>query len=296
MSISALAAVDRPLTANDPAPPVARAAEVAELSAAAGHKLFGPDGITFGSILDAINPLQHLPVVSTIYRSLTGESISPGSRMIGGALFGGVFGFASAVVNAIVESDTGKDVGAHLMALFDGGSGGASETKVAQAAAWVDPDTLPGPLEVAAGPVAKPWVDPDLQPESAAATSVAPPWIDPDLQPVQAAAAPAAKPWVDPDRQPVRVAQAAKPAIPVDRPWFDQVQQPLAAEAARRAASATSAPPAIASRHPVALAAQGLLAAADGEAAPRKAAAEAAGAYSQRVWFPARPAQVDFRR
>lgn len=296
MSISALAAIDRTLSPSDPAPPVSRAGEVAELSAESGRKLFGPEGLTFGSILDAINPLQHLPVISTLYRSLTGESISPGSRMIGGALFGGVFGFASAVVNAIVEGDTGKDIGGHVLAWFDGDKA-AGETKVAGAAPWVDPDTLPEPIEVAAGPAAKPWVDPDLQPIEAAEAPVAKPWVDPDSLPVQTANAPTPKPWVDPDRRPLRVAETAKPAIAVDRPWFGQVQQPLAAEAARRNAAASSPAPAIASRHPMAMAAQSLLATAEAEAAPRRAeAGQAAGAYSQRAWFPAYPTQVDLRR
>ena len=296
MSISAPAAIDRNLSPTDPAPPVSRAGEVAELSAESGRKLFGSEGITFGSILDAINPLQHLPVISTLYRSLTGEGISPGSRLIGGALFGGVFGFASAVVNAIVEGDTGKDIGGHVMALFNGDKA-AGETKVAEAAPWVDPDTLPDPFEVAAGPTAKPWIDPDRQPAETAEAPVAKPWVDPDTLPVQTAGATTPKPWVDPDRQPLPVAEAAKPGIAVDRPWFDQVQQPLAAEAARRDAAASSPASALSSRHPVAMAAQNLLAAADAEAAPRKAAAvQAAGAYGQRVWFPAYPTQVDLRR
>ena len=33
-------------------------------------KPFGEDGLTFGDILDVINPLQHIPVISTIYRNL----------------------------------------------------------------------------------------------------------------------------------------------------------------------------------------------------------------------------------
>lgn len=295
MSISALPAIDRTLSPSDPAPPVSRAGEVAELSAESGRKLFGPEGITFGSILDAINPLQHLPGISNLYRSLTGESISPGSRLLGGALFGGVFGFASAVVNAIIEGDTGKDIGGHVMAWF-GGDKAAGETKVAEAVPWIDPDTLPEPIEVAAGPAAKPWVDPDLRPIETAEAPAAKPWVDPDSLPVPTASAPVAKPWVDPDRQPQTIAEAAKPAIPIDRPWFNQVQQPLAAEAARRNAAVSSAP-AVASRHPVAMAAQSLLTTAEAEAAPRKAeAAQAAGAYNQRVWFPAYPTQVDFRR
>jgi hypothetical protein len=36
------------------------------------------EGPTFAEFLDIINPLQHIPVVSTIYRAITGDQISPG--------------------------------------------------------------------------------------------------------------------------------------------------------------------------------------------------------------------------
>src|SRR5690349_12138760 len=51
-------------------------------------RLWGKDGFSFGALLDAINPLQHIPVVSTIYRAATGDTIGPAPRIMGGALFG----------------------------------------------------------------------------------------------------------------------------------------------------------------------------------------------------------------
>ncbi len=58
-------------------------AQVASLSsgAAAPEKAFSlwdSDGFSFGDIVDIINPLQHIPVVSTIYREMTGDDIGPG--------------------------------------------------------------------------------------------------------------------------------------------------------------------------------------------------------------------------
>ena len=41
-------------------------------------RLFGNDGFTFSDLMDIINPLQHIPVVSSIYRSLSGDEIDPG--------------------------------------------------------------------------------------------------------------------------------------------------------------------------------------------------------------------------
>jgi len=72
---------------------------------------------SFKTILDTINPLQHIPVISTLYRELTGETIEPAARMAGGALFGGAIGFVVSAVNAAIEGLSGKDVGGHLMAM-----------------------------------------------------------------------------------------------------------------------------------------------------------------------------------
>jgi hypothetical protein len=76
----------------------------------------------FGDVLEAINPLQHLPVIGSIYRSVTGATIEPAARVVGGLLFGGMFGAAGAVVNSIVEGISGKDVGEHVIAMVSPGS------------------------------------------------------------------------------------------------------------------------------------------------------------------------------
>ena len=76
----------------------------------------------FGDILEAFNPLQHLPVIGSVYRSVTGATIEPAARVVGGLLFGGLFGAASAVVNSIVEGISGKDVGEHVIAMVSPGT------------------------------------------------------------------------------------------------------------------------------------------------------------------------------
>jgi hypothetical protein len=85
---------------------------------------------SFGDLLDVINPLQHIPVVSTIYREITGDSIEGAARIVGGGLYGGVGGFVGGLVNAIVEEATGQDLGAHAMAAvgLDADDPGAGET------------------------------------------------------------------------------------------------------------------------------------------------------------------------
>ncbi len=78
------------------------------------------DSFGFWDFVDIINPLQHIPVVSTLYRDLTGDSISAPARIAGGMLYGGPLGFASAIGNAIVEETSGQDVGEIAMAMvFD---------------------------------------------------------------------------------------------------------------------------------------------------------------------------------
>ncbi|MCA3260688.1 MAG: hypothetical protein ING44_02000 [Telmatospirillum sp.] len=69
-----------------------------------------------GSFFDYINPLQHLPIVGTLYRAVTGATISPSARIVGGLLYGGPIGFASSLANAVVETASGKDIGEHAMA------------------------------------------------------------------------------------------------------------------------------------------------------------------------------------
>lgn len=82
--------------------------------------LFGADGFNFLDLLDVINPLQHIPFVSTLYRALTGDTIAPASRVAGGALFGGPIGAAVSLVNSIVADWSGKDVSDHVVAFVTG--------------------------------------------------------------------------------------------------------------------------------------------------------------------------------
>ena len=84
----------------------------------------------FENLLDIINPLQHIPGVSTIYRAITGDEISAPARLIGGALFGGPIGFASATGNMLLEEVSGNDLAGHALA-FVGGLGDTPEIAAA---------------------------------------------------------------------------------------------------------------------------------------------------------------------
>ena len=75
------------------------------------------DGFGFDDVLDIINPLQHLPVIGTIYRKITGDTIRPFSNIVGGAIFGGPIGAASGAINLAVKQGTGKDLAENALSI-----------------------------------------------------------------------------------------------------------------------------------------------------------------------------------
>lgn len=85
------------------------------------------EGPTFGEFLDIINPLQHIPVVSTLYRAITGDDIGTGPRVVGGMLFGGPVGALVAGVTALFEEASGGDIGEHIADLIDDFTGGGDD-------------------------------------------------------------------------------------------------------------------------------------------------------------------------
>ena len=133
----------------------AGAEDGASASGGSGFQLFGDDGFTFLDFLDIINPLQHIPIISTIYRDLTGDTLDHGSRVAGGTLFAGPIGALAAVVNVIFEESTGKDVGEHVMAFFTDDDG----TATAEAVPEADFETAAGGTIAEPEPVI-PWTSP----------------------------------------------------------------------------------------------------------------------------------------
>ncbi len=79
---------------------------------------FGEDGLNFQDLLDVVNPLQNIPVVNSLYRDATGDETSNGARLLGGTLYGGVFGLATAIADLMVKEATGQDMGETLVATF----------------------------------------------------------------------------------------------------------------------------------------------------------------------------------
>lgn len=101
--------------ATAPATPAARGATATPRDSEEGS-------FTFSDFLDVINPLQHIPVIGAIYREVTGDQIGFGAKNIGGLLFGGIPGLVASVVDSVIQNETGRDSGAHLIAFLRDGA------------------------------------------------------------------------------------------------------------------------------------------------------------------------------
>ncbi|HUN48171.1 MAG TPA: hypothetical protein VMU85_16690 [Stellaceae bacterium] len=170
-------------------------------------------GFQFHDLLDIVNPLQHLPVVSSIYRWVTGDGIGNLPRVVGDTLYGGAVGFVSGLFSVLVKEESGKDVGEHVIATLTGGDD-RSASATTQAAAPADPSAAETSAEPQPAPAAP-------APAVAAATAA----------PEAAAAAPAAA------SPPAPTPAPPAPAVP------DHAAIPLVRGAANTAAT-TGAPPA----------------------------------------------------
>ncbi|MDR6774869.1 hypothetical protein [Azospirillum sp. BE72] len=80
----------------------------------------------FDDLVDAVNPLQQLPVVSSVYREATGESISIPARLAGGFLFGGLPGLIGSAAMVAFEEVTGDSVLGHIGGLLEDDAGPAT--------------------------------------------------------------------------------------------------------------------------------------------------------------------------
>ena len=76
--------------------------------------------MSFNDFLDMINPLEHIPVISSVYRALTDQTINPVSRIVGDTLYSGPLGLVSAGLSAIGA------IGDEAFAANNGGHGAAS--------------------------------------------------------------------------------------------------------------------------------------------------------------------------
>jgi len=138
------------------------------------------DGGSFGfhDVLDALNPLQHIPIVGTLYRWATGDKPGTVARIVGDTLYSivsGPIGVATGLLNLALSQEIGQDPGELVMATLTG----SPEVKLGEAAA--QPATAaatsdaPTPAIPAATPAAAETVRPPPSPEPAATIAPVPP-------------------------------------------------------------------------------------------------------------------------
>ena len=136
-------------TATASAGAVARTTAVA--SAGGGVKsFFGPDGPSFRDVLDTINPLNHIPIVSDIFASATGHEPSTASKLAGGAIFGGPIGLVASLTGVIFEDVNGKTPGNAVYAALTGSS---SDTDTMVASNDAKPSAQMAKVDTAVEPV-----------------------------------------------------------------------------------------------------------------------------------------------
>lgn len=93
---------------------------------------FGEDGFTFLDILDIVNPLHHFPVIGSLYRKITGDTLDPLPRVVGNTLYLGPMGGAISGADLVLEHTSGHNFDEHLFGLFDGRNNRAKEDTVSQ--------------------------------------------------------------------------------------------------------------------------------------------------------------------
>jgi hypothetical protein len=105
---------DSPRAAEEDSAPItnwARGAEATAARPADGGPPLGENEaaplagtMTFREFLSGLNPLQHLPVVGTIYRAVTGDVAPAPMRILGGLITGGPIGMATTIGSVALET------------------------------------------------------------------------------------------------------------------------------------------------------------------------------------------------
>lgn len=168
----------RPVTKVDIYPDSKASAAVESADASAGKgtssDFFGADGIGFRDVLDAINPLNHIPIVSDLMKEATGHQVSTASRLVGGTLLGGPIGFVTALASVIFEGSTGSSPAEAAYAALSGENTTEVAANAAAAKTAENETSAETTEEVAQAASTKPVEMASLIPASAAVSIAAP--------------------------------------------------------------------------------------------------------------------------
>ncbi|MDD3181981.1 MAG: hypothetical protein PHD48_04150 [Alphaproteobacteria bacterium] len=110
---SALVSDQEEATESCAQPKISRSARMA-CAEKATEVAYEDDDFSLGDLVDLLNPLQHIPVIGSIYRELTGDEIKPDVQVAGSLLFGVATGSillsaATGIASAAFEQQTGKE-------------------------------------------------------------------------------------------------------------------------------------------------------------------------------------------
>ncbi len=150
----------------------AAAAQAPAISPTPEKKTTEHSGLSFGDLLDVINPLQHIPFISTIYRRMTGDTMSPAAEIAGGALYGGIIGTVASIADVIFAQETGKDFGETLFGWL--GFKDKHETQLATASDKAKPAQSAAPAGASAASFARPLAVSALSPHPATTPRLVP--------------------------------------------------------------------------------------------------------------------------
>jgi len=79
-----------------------------------------PAEIGFDALFSSLNPLHHVPVVSSAYAAATGDRPVPAARILIATLIGGPIGLVTSVVDSILTEATGRGFAEHAWAMLQG--------------------------------------------------------------------------------------------------------------------------------------------------------------------------------
>jgi hypothetical protein len=116
---------------------------------------------SFHDILDTLNPLQHIPIIGTLYRWITGDEPGNVARIVGDGIYGGPFGAAGGALSIAFKEETGQDIGEMAVAMVAGpergqvkiGTATAPAPATGTAAADAAPSATAAPAPTAASTV-----------------------------------------------------------------------------------------------------------------------------------------------
>lgn len=132
-----------------------QAANIPTAATSGGSPAPASHGITFREFLSDLNPLQHIPIIGTIYRAVTGDTIPETARTIGSfavsGLVGGPIGILTNLAFLAIEKATGVDpekIGQEILASL----GIKSDSVIAVTASGSPSKPLASSLSIASEP------------------------------------------------------------------------------------------------------------------------------------------------